>query len=263
MRTGLISILFFVFHFANATIVDLPPEGHLPSLMLNQNDEELYARGIIPNAGPSSLCGPASAINWLQLEYGPFSKDRQIQLLQLAAQLSLQQGVDVHNGLIEPQLIQYMRNLDTLLVKEHTYQGKGRYFSDNELTTEDLFSSKRQILLLRYDSRPTAPPSMGRRDRGPRGGQDPMIPIVNENEIRGFHFVLKVAALPETREIVFLDPENPARYSRAKLEIRNNPRNQKPELRLLPSSRQDLASFSGSGLMLWTALSSIEKHKGE
>lgn len=260
MRTGLLLILLLVSQLANAVLTDLPSEHQLPVLMLNQNDEQLYVRGIIPGSGPSSLCGPASAINWLQLEYGSFTKDQQIQLLQQAAQLSLQQGVNIHDGLIEPQLIQYMRNLDSLLGKVSTYQGKGRYFSETELTVADLFSPKQQILLLRYDSRPTPPPAMGRRDRGPRGG-DPMIPIVNENEIRGFHFVLKVAAHPETQEVLFLDPESPARYSRARVEIRNNPRNQKPELRLLPSSREDLASFTGGGLLLWTALSAIEKNQ--
>lgn len=259
MRTGLLFVVFLFSQIANAALLNLPSEDQLPALMLNQNDDQLYLRGIIPGSGPSSLCGPASAINWLQLEFGTFSKDQQIQLLQQAAQLSQTQGVDVHRGLIEPQLIQYMQNLDALLGKNSSYLGKGRYFSEAELTLEDLFSPKQQILLLRYDSRPTASPSLGRRERGPRGG-DPMIPIMDENEIRGFHFVLKVAANPETQEILFLDPENPARYSRARLEIRNNPRNQKPELRLLPSSRQDLVSFTGGGLLLWTALSAIEKN---
>lgn len=258
MRNGLFLFIFLISQLTNAVLVDLPPEEHLPALMLNQNDEQLYLRGIIPGSGPSSLCGPASAINWLQLEHGTFNKDQQIYLLQQAAQLSRTQGVDVHRGLIEPQLIQYMQNLDALLGKNVSYVGKGRYFSDTELTVEELFSSKQQILLLRYDSRPNPPPAMGRRERGPRG-TDPMIPILDENEIRGFHFVLKVEAIPETQEIVFLDPENPSRYSRARLEIRTNPRNQKPELRLLPSSRMDLASFTGGGLLLWTALSAIEK----
>nr|BFD61935.1 hypothetical protein BdHM001_06160 [Bdellovibrio sp. HM001] len=258
MRSGLFLILILISQFAQATLVNLPPEAQLPVLMLNQNDEQLYLRGIIPGKGPSSLCGPASAINWLQLEYGNFNKDQQIRLLQQAEQLSRTQGVDIHRGLIEPQLIQYMQNLDALLGRIHRYAGKGRYFSDSELTLNDLLVPEPQILLLRYDSRPSPPPPMGRRDRGPRGG-DPMIPILDESEIRGFHFVLKVTADSNAQEILFLDPENPSRYSRARLEMRLNPRNQKPELRLLPLSREDLASFTGGGPLLWTALSAIEK----
>lgn len=41
----------------------LPPEEELPALMLNQNDNELYRQGIIPEGRPSSLCGPTSAVN--------------------------------------------------------------------------------------------------------------------------------------------------------------------------------------------------------
>ncbi|WP_374032081.1 hypothetical protein [Bdellovibrio bacteriovorus] len=263
MRIGLFALLLFSFNLAFAGLA-LPHESQLPSLMLNQNDEELYLRGVIPGKGPSSLCGPTSALNWLQLEKKSLSKSQQIDLLEQAAALSLTQGTNVNHGLIEPQLIQYLQNLDQLTGQHNRYSGKGRYFSGAELTVEDLLSSQPQILLLRYDSRPRPQMPVG-RGRGPRdgggrdGGRDMGIPILDENEIRGFHFVLKVAADSATQEILFIDPESPGRYSRARLEIRTNPRNQKPELRLLPHTAKDLSSFTGGGMLLWTALSAIEK----
>lgn len=266
MRISVLFLLLFSFNLAFADL-QLPHESQLAALMLNQNDEELYLRGVIPHSRPSSLCGPASAINWLQLEQQSLSKSQQIDLLSQAANMSLSQGTDVNQGLIEPQLVQYLQNLDQLTGKHNRYSGKGRHFGGTDLTTEDLLTSEPQILLLRYDSRPRpAQPPLG-RGRGPRiggardGGHDLNIPILDENEIRGFHFVLKVAADSTTQEILFIDPENPGRYSRARVEIRNNPRNQKPELRLLPHSAKDLISFSNGGMLLWTALSAIEKNQ--
>ncbi len=265
MRISILFVLLLSFNPAFAGL-ELPHESQLASLMLNQNDEELYLRGVIPHSRPSSLCGPASAINWLQLENKSLSKSQQIDLLAQAASVSLAQGTDVNLGLIEPQLVQYLQNLDQLTGKRNQYSGKGRHFGGTELAVSDLLSSEPQILLLRYDSRPRpAQPPMG-RGRSPRiggdrdGGRDMGIPILDENEIRGFHFVLKVAADSASQEILFIDPENPGRYSRARLEIRNNPRNQKPELRLLPHSAKDLVSFTGGGLLIWTALSAIEKN---
>ncbi|MFV8248543.1 hypothetical protein [Bdellovibrio bacteriovorus] len=264
MRLILFLILLFSFPPVFA-VLELPQEGQLPALMLNQNDEELYLRGVIPGKGPSSLCGPTSALNWLQLEKKSLSKSQQIDLLEQAAAISLSQGTNVHHGLIEPQLIQYLQNLDRLTGQNNTYHGKGRHFGGVELTVDDLLSAEPQILLLRYDSRPRPQVPAG-RGRGPRdgfgrdGGRDMGIPILDENEIRGFHFVLKVAANSDTQEILFIDPENPGRYSRARLEVRTNPRNQKPELRLLPHTSKDLSSFTGGGMLLWTALSAIEKN---
>ncbi|AFY00403.1 hypothetical protein [Bdellovibrio bacteriovorus] len=265
MRISILFVLLLSFNPAFAGL-ELPHESQLASLMLNQNDDELYLRGVIPHSRPSSLCGPASAINWLQLENKSLSKSQQVDLLAQAASVSLAQGTDVNQGLIEPQLVQYLKNLDQLTGRNNHYGGKGRHFGATELTVSDLLSSEPQILLLRYDSRPRpAQPPIG-RGRSPRiggdrdGGRDMGIPILDENEIRGFHFVLKVAADSASQEILFIDPENPGRYSRARLEIRNNPRNQKPEVRVLPHSAKDLVSFSGGGMLIWTALSAIEKN---
>lgn len=130
----------------------------------------------------------------------------------------------MNHGLIESQLIDFMQTMDRILGRRHTYSGSGRSFADQELTPNTVLKPVPQILLLRYESHPKQrQPEIGGRPRLPRGNPNPMIPILDENQIRGFHFVLKVAADPAEQVIWFLDPENPHRYSSARVEVRNNP----------------------------------------
>lgn len=248
---------FFVTCFAFAADI-LPGEDQLQGLMINQNDPVFVEKGLSRSGNGSSLCGPASAINWLQIEGANLSKEQQQDLLSSVADTVLKNGIDVTQGLIEPQLVEFLEALNISQNKTASYSGKGRYFKDHSLTLEDLLSDQPQIILLKYESRPQAQ-AASQRGRNPRGRAD-FSPREQTDVIRGFHFVLKVAADASSQEITFIDSENPSRYSRAKIEVRENPETKKADLRLLPSSSEDLRHFQSGPRLLWSVLSLIEKN---
>lgn len=255
MRLRLCLLCFFASCLALAQN-QLPAEQELSALMLNQNDPLLYEQGVIEEDTSSSLCGPASAINWLQLERRAFTKDQQVELLKRTSERLSQLGINLNNGLIEPQLMTFLQGMNELVGIQSSYTGRGRFFAGNELTQNDLLSDQAQILLLKFESRAHA---SGPTRPAHKGGVPPRSPGRESTVIRGFHFVLKVYGNAEAEEILFLDPENPEHYSRARIEKRMNPQTQKEELRLLPLGPQDLKRISQGKNLLWTILSSIEK----
>lgn len=239
-----------------ASALTVPAEGDLASLMLDQNDPALYEEGITDVRGSSSLCGPASVLNWLQLET-PLSRADQFHLLKTIQKELLKENTDINRGMIEPQVIRFLQIMDQHLSRKHDYVGAGRFFSDSRLTAENIMSDDIQILLLKYEGRFAASPTgfQGGRPKRPR---DPRIPIVDETVFKGFHFVLKIAANPDTQEIVFIDSENPGRYSRARLGT-TSPELGPVEIRVFPKTSVDLGKFGHGGPLRWSVLSTIQK----
>lgn len=235
------------FAFANA----LPIEQDLSALMLDQKDSLFYDLGVIRAGDDSSLCGPTSAVNWLQLKVAnqAYPKKDLVRLVKEISTKNYPSYQGINNGMTEHELVKFMNFMNSRLNVNIDYQIKGR----SVLSEGDLFSDQVQILLVKYAEIPRAP----ERPPGGIGGRRPP-PMYNlpheEPLIRGFHFVLKVAADANTREITVIDPENPTRYTRVYVIGSTD-----TGIKIKPTSKSDFPHFSFGVPLTWSVVSAIEE----
>lgn len=244
----------FIFSFILSPLaygLELPAENSLATLLVNQKDALFYEMNVIPQGQQSSLCGPTSAINWLQLttQNQPYQKTDLVQLVKEVAADLRKQNIDINNGLIEPDLVKFLSTLNRKLGLSKKYSIIGRY---GGIPLENEFWNDRaQILLFEYKEIPPAPRFPG------RGGRNIPLPdeLMDHPLIQGYHFVLKVAANLENHTLIVIDPESPELYTT--LQVATQKVN--GEIYFRPASRKDLSAFSFGVPMKWTLRSLIEE----
>lgn len=213
----------------------LVDESLLPAYMLDQKDPLFYREGVIATtSGTSSLCGPTSVMNWLQLRHqNAYSKIQLVHFVQVIGQDLRAQGIEINNGLTEGQLLNFLEIYNSYLEERSGYVLRGR----SEISPIDILNSKPQLLMLRYTERPHFTPGPIRRDNF-------QVPI------SGAHWVLKVGANPASSELFVIDPENPGRLTRLALEGNT----------IRPQSKADLETFAFGRALIWSLTSLIEEN---
>lgn len=233
----------------------LPLEQDLSRLMLDQKDELFYQQGVIPAGDSSSLCGPTSAINWLQLKVAnqAYPKKDLVRLVKLIGDQAPVPYKGINSGMTEPELVKFMDAMNEYLKVQIQYEVKGR----STITETDLLSDHAQILLLKYAEvvqAPEPPSRGGPRVGGPRGAPTMWSLLPHEdNSVRGFHFVLKVKADKATGELWLIDPENPSVFTKVKLSTLDG------ALRLRPLSRDYFPQFRFGVPLTWSVMSAIQE----
>lgn len=241
-------LLTAVFFWGSVSLAQaLPEEGALRHLMLDQKDELFYDRGVIPANQSSSLCGPTSAANWLQLQAQTFSKEELVELIKETGEALRPHYIEINRGLLETDLVRFLKILDTKLNIKRDFVIKGR----TNFNIEEVWSDKIQILMLNYtEIRPQSPPGRGGRFPPRRDIPFPDDMLNDNPPVRGNHFVLKVFADKEKGLIGVIDPESPTRYSWLQAGSGNLVR---------PVSREDFKEFAFGIPLRWTVLSLIEE----
>ncbi|MEK2644369.1 hypothetical protein [Bdellovibrio sp. BCCA] len=249
-------LLYGVLSFA----IILPAENDLPALMLNQNDSLFFERGVAPGKSDSSLCGPTSAVNWLQLKsfQQPYSKEHLVELVrEVGADLSAK-NIDINQGLVEPDLVTFLKTLNRKLGIKQDYAIKGRYGSGVTIQEEDIWSPAVQILMLNFREIPR-PLEPGLRPGRP--GRNIPLPddLMDRPLVRGNHFVLKVFADRDNKLLGVIDPENPSRFSLVRVNFVTSLTDTTPVIQLKPATRQDLSAFTFGVPLSWSLISIIEE----
>lgn len=238
MRIFFLCLIFIWYSASWAFYVD---EASLSAYMLDQKEPLYYSQGVIPEGRPSSLCGPTSVMNWLQLRHqNAYSRQQLVQFVNVIGQDLRQQKIEINNGLTELQLLEFLRIYND-------YLGESSQFvlrNSQNLDVLALFSDKPQILLLRYREPVRFQPGGPRRD-------DFKVPA------SGAHFVLKVGGDIALSQILVIDPENPGRLTRLSIEALSD--GGSLALRVKPVTRDDLNTFSWGVPLVWTLSSLLEE----
>lgn len=214
-------------------------EASLPAYMLDQKDPLFYSEGVIAtSSGASSLCGPTSVMNWLQLRHqNAYSKIQLVNFVQVIGNDLRAEGVEINNGLTEPQLLRFLEIYNTYLEENSEYVYRNR----TELEIEEILNATPQILMLRYTEPVRYSPGRHRDDF--------KIPL------SGAHYVLKVGARDDV--IFVIDPENPTYLTQLKLEETKEGTMQ--VFRLRPQRKKDLQSFSDGVPLIWSMTGLIQE----
>lgn len=214
-------------------------ESSLPSYMLDQKDPLFYSEGVIATtSGTSSLCGPTSVMNWLQLRHqNAYSKIQLVNFVQLIGNDLRTQQIEINNGLTEPQLLKFLEIYNSYLEENSEYE----YLNRADLQVGDILNSTPQILMLRYSEPVRYTPGRNRDDF--------KIPL------SGAHYVLKVGAIDDV--ILVIDPENPAYLTRLKLE--ETKEGSMKVFRVRPQSKRDLQSFADGVPLIWSMTGAIQE----
>ena len=214
-------------------------EASLPTHMLDQKDPLFYSEGVIATtSGKSSLCGPTSVMNWLQLRnQNAYSKIQLVKFVQLIGNDLRARNIEINNGLTEPQLLKFLEIYNSYLEENSEYV----YINRGELQPIDILNSKPQILMLRYSEVVRYMPGRNR--------DDVKIPF------SGAHYVLKVSATDD--QILVIDPENPTYLTRLKLE--ETKEGSMKVFRVRPQSKRDLQSFADGVPLIWSMTGLIQE----
>ncbi|WII73521.1 hypothetical protein QJS83_06505 [Bdellovibrio sp. 22V] len=235
----------------------LPAEAQLPSLMLDQKDALFYEEGVIPAGSESSLCGPTTAVNWLQLEslQQTYDKTQLVDLIKEIGSVLRGKHIEINRGLIEPDLLAFLQLLYKKLNIKKEFVVKGRYHKDVPLSEEELWNDRVQILLLNYTEIRSM--SEGPHGRGRPPGRNIPLPddlIPQGPLVRGNHFVLKVYADREQGVLGLIDPETPGQYTLLKVGTSEG-----SVTTVRPYSRRDFPRFAFGIPLRWSILSIIEE----
>lgn len=236
MRMTIFCLISLILSVASAQSRLYVDENSLPAYMLNQQDPLFYSEGVIANGETSSLCGPTSVMNWLQLrEQNAFRRIQLVQFIKLIGEDLRKEGIDINNGLTEAQLLKFLELYSEYLEKKSNYILK----HSQEFAAEELLNNRIQILMLRYIEKPRFRPGGPRRDE-----PDLRAPVY------GNHYVLKIFADSATATLFVIDPENPQYISKLKLQEGH---------KISPLSTNDLASFQLGVPLQWRVNSFIEE----
>lgn len=251
------TVLFYgVLSFA----LTLPAENELSSLMLNQNDSIFVEMGVTTDTQGTSLCGPTSAVNWLQLKsvQQPYSKEHLVELVKEVGADLYAKRIDINQGLVEPDLVTFLKTLNKKLRIHKDYVIKGRYGGGVIIKEEDIWSPAPQILMLNYREIPR-PPEPGFRPGRP--GRNIPLPdeLIDRPLVRGNHFVLKVFADRDNKLLGVIDPENPHRYTLLRVNYTTSLTDTTPIIQLRPASREDFTTFYFGVPLHWSLTSIIEE----
>jgi|GEM_PF-1952322 len=254
-----IALIIVVLFTAGGTLArSLPAETSLSTLMLDQKDPLFYDQGVIPQGQSSSLCGPTSAVNWLQLQNTsqPYSKKDLVEFVRTVGEDLRSQHININNGLIEIDLVRFLEVLNQHLGVQKKYVVKGRYYNGQGFSEQDVWNDQVQIWLLNYSEIPRSIFPGPRRGMPGRPGRDIPLPddMMGDRPLaRGNHFVLKVAADKEKNLIAVIDPESPGRYTFLRVSFT-------PQAVYIKGvSAQDLSAFAFGVPLQWSVLSLLEE----
>ncbi len=224
---------------AAANYVD---ESSLSAYMLDQKDPLFYSEEVIHSKSSSSLCGPTTVMNWLQLKnQNAYTRMHLVQFVKVIGEDLRRQKIEINNGLTEFQLLEFLKIYNGYLDEKTQYVMS----NSRELSLPTVLSDKPQILLLRYREIVRASPL--RPNRG-----DPFkIPVA------GAHYVLKVGGDPASSIITVIDPESPGYFT--KLRVVESVEHGSKFYRVDPMSKRDLFSFTQGVNIMWNLSSTIEE----
>lgn len=242
MRRVLFSLIYMLLSAASAQSPLFVDEATLPAFMLDQKDVLFYSQGILGPGDRSSLCGPTSVMNWLQLrQQNAYSKIQLVNFIQVIGVDLRSQNVQINHGLTEFQLLQFLEIYNNYLEETKNYVLR----KQNELSLAELLSDKPQLLMIHY--REPVRFSPGRPHR-----EDFKVPI------SGAHWVLKVGAVRQSAELMVIDPENPHRITR--LFVEEVLEHGASVFRIRPKSKNDLNTFIYRVPLVWSLTSLIEEN---
>lgn len=242
MRIFAFSLIYMMFGVSPAYASLFVDESTLPAYMLDQKDELFYREGIIRTGGTSSLCGPTSVMNWLQLRnQNAYSKIQLVNFVQVIGNDLRAKNIEINNGLTEFQLLEFLKIYNDYLGESTQYVMS----NSRNLQLDTLFSEKPQILLLRYREIVRASPFR------PNRGEPFKIPVA------GAHFVLKIAGDADSSVITVIDPEAPGYFT--KLRVVESVEHGSKFYRIDPLSKRDLFSFTAGVNIMWNLSSTIEE----
>ncbi|MDG0816873.1 hypothetical protein [Bdellovibrio svalbardensis] len=236
----LLGLLFSSSLYAAYTDID-------PSSFLNQEDQRLAQAQLIEPNQPSSLCGPTTLANLLQIlafemKGRTIPAQTFVNAMAKSQQESLLKDIDVRKGLTSYEFVNFADvflkkfNVQIKWTKQHASSAGG-------IDLETLLSPEPSVLMLRYsDRRSVAPMPRGPGRRDPRFSppMDPGGYAPEEDFLVGFHYVLKVHADKEQGLLWLIDPADPSHWTIVKIRTGFEGASNQELIFLVPQNPEDL-----------------------
>lgn len=245
MKKGLLLLVLLFSSAVQAAVAELNL-----ALFLNQEDPIFAQAHLIAPNEASSLCGPTTMANFVQL----LAQEKNLQTVAPATFVSamaqthhevFQKSINVvTNGLTPWEFITFADiflkkfNLPVKWQAEHIESTEG-------INLENLLSPGPSVLMLRFSDRQIremGPPSRSFDPAFGDGGFN-----MEENFATGFHYVLKVHADKEQNMLWLIDPMNPSQWTKVKLRIAVDEYSQRKTIFLVPQSPGDFPNQAPNG----------------